>query len=90
MIGVLLIFAVLVAVLVVPIATVVAVRVVGRTFDPVRNGSRPIDDTVDIRLARIEEAIDAMAVQIDRLSTERRLPPAREQRAPERSESGEG
>jgi hypothetical protein len=75
-IGLLILFAVLLAVMVVPIATIAAVRAVGRTLGGLGGASfRPVDDVVDARLTRIEEAIDAMALQIDRISRERRALP---------------
>jgi sensor domain CHASE-containing protein len=76
-IGLFFLFAVLVAVVVVPVATIAAVRAVGRAFNVMGSAaSRPVDDAVDARLTRIEEAIDAMAMQIDRISRERRALPA--------------
>ncbi len=81
MIGLFLLFAVLVAVVVVPVATIAAVRAVGRAFNVMGNAAAPpVDDAVDARLTRIEEAIDAMALQIDRISRERRALPANDPR----------
>jgi hypothetical protein len=88
-IGLFFLFAVLVAVIVVPVATIAAVRAVGRAFNVMGNAaSRPVDDAVDARLARIEEAIDAMAMQIDRISRDRRVLPATDPR--ERTEIDPG
>ena len=79
-IGLFFLFAVLVAVVVVPVATIAAVRAVGRAFNVMGGAaSRTADETVDVRLTRIEEAIDAMALQIDRISRERRALPTSDQ-----------
>ena len=82
-IGLFLLFAVLVAVVVVPVATIAAVRAVGRAFNIMGTGAPPVNDAVDARLTRIEEAIDAMALQIDRIARERRTLPATDPRETE-------
>jgi uncharacterized protein YlxW (UPF0749 family) len=60
------------ALLAIPVATLVAVRVVTQVLS--QNGlSRPREDSeLNVRLTRIEEAIDAMASQIERLSEQQR------------------
>jgi len=67
-----LVLAVLVAFLAVPLATFVSARVVGQMLS--RNGLHHAreDTELNVRLTRIEEAIDAMAAQIERLSEQQR------------------
>ena len=65
---VVLLIALFAAVVVVPVATFAAVRAVGRAFDMVRAERGGMDGSLDARLSRIEEAIDAMALQLDRVS----------------------
>jgi hypothetical protein len=66
-----LLLAILVAIIVVPVAIVTATRVAGRTFNGART-DRLLDPALDDRLARIEEAIDAMALQIESLNQQQR------------------
>jgi len=73
MIVVIVLFAVLMAVIVVPMAVISVVRGLGQVYDLRRSASNGANDAVEARLARIEEAIDAMAIQIDRLGEERRI-----------------
>ena len=53
---------------IVPVATFAAVKATGRTFDLVRAERGTVSGSVDARLSRIEEAIDAMALQLERVS----------------------
>ena len=69
-------FAVLLAVVVLPVTifTVMRVvpRVVDRTVPPIVDrfsAGVPLTQELDARLTRIEEAIDAMATEIDRMRT---------------------
>lgn len=85
-------FGLLAAVMIVPaIATAVARNVV-TSMDRAASGS--IDQSlVEARLGRIEEAIDAMALQIERLSEHQRTllgsePPQLDEPDPRRTESG--
>ena len=50
----------------IPVAIVVAVRVVAGIFSA-GTGSAPPNHALESRMRRMEEAIDAMAVQIERL-----------------------
>jgi predicted secreted protein len=92
-IALLVIFVVIAAlvILVPSIATAVARNVVS-SMDRAASGS--IDQSlVEARLGRIEEAIDAMALQIERLSEHQRTllgsePPQLEEPDPRRTESG--
>jgi len=80
------VLAVVIAVIVAPIAAYTALRAVGRAFELMREIPRSNGEAVEARLARIEEAIDAMALQIDRLARERELRPE----APERRQLSGG
>ncbi|HSA57373.1 MAG TPA: hypothetical protein VLE53_16805 [Gemmatimonadaceae bacterium] len=64
--------AVIVAFMAITVGTVVATRVVSQTLS--QNGlTRAREDSeMNVRLTRIEEAIDAMAAQIERLSEQQR------------------
>jgi hypothetical protein len=66
MIGFLGVIAALAAVIAIPVAIFAAVRVVGGIVKALDRGAVQ-DDRFEARLARIEEAIDAMASQIERL-----------------------
>lgn len=65
------VIAMVIAVIVAPVAAYAAVRVVMRTMEVGR--SAVPNDALDARLTRIEEAIDTMAVQIERLADNQRL-----------------
>lgn len=69
---VVILLAALFALLAIPVATFVAARVVTQVLG--QSGiARPRDDSeLNVRLTRIEEAIDAMAGQIERLSEQQR------------------
>lgn len=71
MISLVFLFAIIMVVVIAPIAAFTAVRAVGRALEVMRNSPRANDDALEARLGRIEEAIDAMALQIDRLASER-------------------
>lgn len=79
---------ILVMVIVVPVAIVAATRAVSR-FDGGMTGR--LDPALDDRLGRIEEAIDAMAMQIETLSQQQRAllsAPAEDARAPGEETAG--
>lgn len=64
--------AAIIALMVIPVATFAAVRAVTQVLG--QSGlARPREDSeLNVRLTRIEEAIDAMASQIERLSEQQR------------------
>jgi hypothetical protein len=64
--------ALLIAFIVAPVASYLAVRSVSRTFDAARVAAAE-DGDMQARLARIEDAIDAMATEIEKLSERQRL-----------------
>jgi hypothetical protein len=72
MIVVIVLFVFLMAAIVVPMAVTAVVRGLGQVYDLRRSAGYGTNDAVDARLTRIEEAIDAMAIQIDRMGQERR------------------
>lgn len=82
---------VLITVLVLPVVLITVVKVVPRVIDRSLQPQDRATPELESRLARIEEAIDAMAVEIERLRTgevdavsaARRLP-ALEEPAPDR------
>lgn len=74
MIAFLAILATLALVMVVPMIATSVARNVGRAMQREQSGS--IDqELIEARLGRIEEAIDAMALQIERLSDQQRTLP---------------
>ena len=57
---------------IVPVVATTAARTVARTLDLSRTPGSIDQSLVEARLVRIEEAIDAMALQIERLSEHQR------------------
>ena len=68
----LLLLAILVMVIVIPVAIVAGTRAATRMSDGIRYERPLLDPALDDRLSRIEEAIDAMALQIETLTQQHR------------------
>jgi hypothetical protein len=72
LVAIILLFAILMMLVVVPVAVVAATRAVARTYDSGRREPRMVEPALDDRLTRIEEAIDAMAMQIETMTRQQR------------------
>ncbi len=75
---VLMLLVALITLIVVPVVIVSVLRLVTGAVGMRRRASPPIPDAVDDRLSRIEEAIDAMAIQIDRIAQQQLLASGRQ------------
>jgi hypothetical protein len=86
-----LLLGILAMLIVIPVAVVAATRAVGRPYDAGRYERGPLDPALDDRLVRIEEAIDAMALQIEAMAQQQRLllgPPEERARADDQPSPG--
>lgn len=72
LVAIILLFAILVILVVVPVAVVAATRAVARSYDSGRRQPNMVEPALDDRLTRIEEAIDAMAMQIETMAQQQR------------------